>query len=146
MHKILALSTITGFLFLLTSITSIAFEDKKIDAKNFDDVITFSKSLSNTVVVTRGEKGAVAVNGDEIVECGVFKGANCRFICDYLKTIKGTVNILIKLIIAVSETDKATSPFANFVKTFDVTPPGAEAIIIKPKAISIDSLKTKIIR
>ena len=42
-----------------------------IDAKNFDDVITFSKSLSKTVVVTRGEKGAVAVNGDEVVECGI---------------------------------------------------------------------------
>ena len=45
-----------------------------IDAKNFDDVITFSKSLNKTVVVTRGEKGAVAVNGDEVVECGVKEG------------------------------------------------------------------------
>ena len=45
-----------------------------IDAKNFDDVITFSKSLSKTVVVTRGEKGAVAVNGDEVVECGIKEG------------------------------------------------------------------------
>jgi fructokinase len=45
-----------------------------IDAKNFDDVITFSKLLSKTVVVTRGEKGAVAVNGDEVVECGVKEG------------------------------------------------------------------------
>ena len=53
-----------------------------------------------------------------------------------LKTIKGTVNILTKLIIAVSETDKATSPFANLVSTLDVTPPGAAAIIITPKANS----------
>ena len=45
-----------------------------IDAKNFDDVITFSKSLNKTVVVTRGEKGAVAVNGDEVVECGIKEG------------------------------------------------------------------------
>ena len=45
-----------------------------IDAKNFDDVITFSKSLNKTVVVTRGEKGAAAVNGDEVVECGVKEG------------------------------------------------------------------------
>ncbi len=45
-----------------------------IDAKNFDDVITFSKSLSKTVVVTRGEKGAVAVNEDEVVECGIKEG------------------------------------------------------------------------
>ena len=45
-----------------------------IDAKNFDDVITFSKLLSKTVVVTRGEKGAVAINGDEVVECGIKEG------------------------------------------------------------------------
>ena len=44
-----------------------------IDAKNFDDVITFSKSLSKTVVVTRGEKGAVSINGNEITECGIKK-------------------------------------------------------------------------
>ena len=45
-----------------------------IDAKNFDDVITFSNSLGKTVVVTSGEKGAVAVNGDEVVECGIKEG------------------------------------------------------------------------
>ena len=46
------------------------------------------------------------------------------------------------LIIAVKEIDKATSPFANFVKTFDVIPPGAAAIIITPKAISGDVPKS----
>ncbi len=45
-----------------------------IDAKNFDEVITFSKSLEKIIVVTRGEKGAVAINGNEVVECGVKKG------------------------------------------------------------------------
>ena len=45
-----------------------------IDAKNFDEVIKFSKSLTKTVVVTRGEKGALAVNGDEVVECGIKEG------------------------------------------------------------------------
>ena len=49
--------------------------------------------------------------------------------------------MLIKLITAVSDTDNATSPFANFVKTFDVTPPGAAAIIMTPKASSIGVLK-----
>ena len=42
-----------------------------IDAKSFDDVITFSKSLGKTLVVTRGEKGAMATDGKEVVECGV---------------------------------------------------------------------------
>ncbi len=45
-----------------------------IDAKNFDEVITFSKSLKKIIVITRGEKGAVAINGNEVVECGVKKG------------------------------------------------------------------------
>ena len=56
-----------------------------------------------------------------------------------LKTIKGTVKIDSKLTIAVKLTDKATSPSANLVKIFDVTPPGDAAIIIAPKAISIGS-------
>ncbi len=42
-----------------------------IDAKSFDEVIDFSKSLGKIIVLTRGEKGAVAINGDEIVECGI---------------------------------------------------------------------------
>ena len=44
-----------------------------IDAKSFDEVINFSKSLSKIIVLTRGEKGAIAINGDEIVECGIKK-------------------------------------------------------------------------
>ncbi len=44
-----------------------------IEAKNFDEVINFSKQLNKLVIVTRGEKGAVAVNGDEIIECAVQK-------------------------------------------------------------------------
>ena len=40
--------------------------------------------------------------------------------------------MLIKLITAVSDIESATSPLANFVSTFDVTPPGAAAISITP--------------
>ena len=42
-----------------------------IDTKSFDEVINFSKSLGKIIVLTRGEKGAVAINGNEVVECGV---------------------------------------------------------------------------
>ena len=52
--------------------------------------------------------------------------------------------MLIKLITAVKEIDKATSPLANFVNTFDVTPPGAAAIIIKPTANGADKLILKL--
>ena len=44
-----------------------------IDAKNFKDVLDFSKMLKKLIVITRGEDGAVAVKGEEIIECGVQK-------------------------------------------------------------------------
>ena len=47
-----------------------------IGAKNFQEVINFSKKLNKLVVVTRGEKGAVAINGDEVVESNVQKNLN----------------------------------------------------------------------
>ena len=45
-----------------------------IDAKSFDEVINFSKSLGKMIVLTRGEKGAVAINKNEVVECGIRQG------------------------------------------------------------------------
>ncbi|WP_440908555.1 adenosine kinase [Candidatus Pelagibacter sp.] len=39
-----------------------------IEAKNFDEVIKFSKQLKKLIVITRGEKGAVSINGNEIIE------------------------------------------------------------------------------
>jgi fructokinase len=44
-----------------------------VDAKNFNEVVSFSKQLNKLVVVTRGEKGAVAVKGEEIFESDVIK-------------------------------------------------------------------------
>jgi sugar/nucleoside kinase (ribokinase family) len=44
-----------------------------IEAKNFREVVDFSKQLNKLMIVTRGEKGAVAVNGDEVVEIDVQK-------------------------------------------------------------------------
>jgi len=47
-----------------------------IDVKNFDEVISFSKNVGKLIVLTRGEKGSVAINGDEIIECGIQKNLN----------------------------------------------------------------------
>jgi fructokinase len=44
-----------------------------IEAKSFDEVINFSKQLNKLMVVTRGEKGAVAVKGNEVFESNVHK-------------------------------------------------------------------------
>ena len=44
-----------------------------IEAKNFDEVINFSKKLNKLVIVTRGEKGAVAIDGNKIFESDIQK-------------------------------------------------------------------------
>ena len=40
-----------------------------IDAKNFNEIITFGKQLGKIIVITRGEKGSVAISRDEVIEC-----------------------------------------------------------------------------
>jgi len=42
-----------------------------IEAKNFSEVINFSKQLEKLVVITRGEKGAVAIQSEEVIEHGI---------------------------------------------------------------------------
>ena len=49
-----------------------------IDAKNFSDVIDFGKNLKKLLVITRGDKGAISINGDEIVENGIEKNLNIK--------------------------------------------------------------------
>ena len=44
-----------------------------IEAKNFNEVINFTKQLKKLVVITRGEKGAIAIQGEEIIETGIQK-------------------------------------------------------------------------
>ena len=40
-----------------------------LNAKNFDEVISFAKDINKLIIITRGEKGALAVNNKEVVEC-----------------------------------------------------------------------------
>ena len=44
-----------------------------IDVKKFDDVINFAKKINKLVVITRGDKGAIAINKSEVVECAAKK-------------------------------------------------------------------------
>ena len=44
-----------------------------IEARDFQDVINFSKQLNKLIIITRGEKGAVAIQGQEIVETGIIQ-------------------------------------------------------------------------
>jgi fructokinase len=40
-----------------------------IDAKSFNEVISFGKQLGKLLVITRGEKGSIAIQKNEVVEC-----------------------------------------------------------------------------
>ena len=49
-----------------------------IDVKKFDDVIDFAKEINKLIVVTRGEKGAMAINKNEIIECSAKKSLKIK--------------------------------------------------------------------
>ena len=42
-----------------------------IEAKKFDEVINFSKQLKKLIVVTRGDKGAIAIKDEKVIETGI---------------------------------------------------------------------------
>jgi fructokinase len=66
------------FLNLIKNKLDITFANEQeiislIEAKNFNDVINFTKQLNKLVVITRGEKGAVAIKGEEVIETKIQK-------------------------------------------------------------------------
>ena len=63
-----------NFLDLVKNKLDITFANEQeirslIDAKNFDEVISFGKQLGKLLIITRGEKGSVAIKNNEIIEC-----------------------------------------------------------------------------
>ena len=68
----------THFLNLVKNKLDITFGNEQeitslIEANNFEEVINFSKQLNKLVIITRGEKGAIAVNGSEVIETNIQK-------------------------------------------------------------------------
>ena len=62
------------FLELVKSKLDITFANEQeimslINVKKFDEVINFAKELNKLIVVTRGDKGAIAISKNEVVEC-----------------------------------------------------------------------------
>ena len=62
------------FLDLVKNKLNITFANQQeisglIKAKDFNEIVTFSKQLKKLIVVTRGKDGAVAIEGDKVVEC-----------------------------------------------------------------------------
>ena len=73
----------THFLELVKNKLDITFSNEQeimslINVKRFDDVINFAKEINKLIVITRGDKGAVAVNKNEIVECPAKKNLNIK--------------------------------------------------------------------
>ena len=69
------------FLELVKNKIDITFSNEQeitslIDAKNFNEVINFSKKINKLIVITRGDKGAIAVNGEDVTECDIIKNLN----------------------------------------------------------------------
>ncbi len=73
----------THFLDLVKNKLDITFANEQemmslIDAKDFNDVIEFAKSLKKIIVITRGEKGAISIFGNEINENDVEKNLSIK--------------------------------------------------------------------
>ena len=71
----------TQFLELVKNKLDIIFANEQeilslIESNSFDEAVNFVKNLNKNVVITRGEKGAIAINKGEIVECAAKKNLN----------------------------------------------------------------------
>ena len=69
------------FLSLVKNKLDITFANEReimslIESKKIEDVINFSKEVGKLIVVTRGEKGAIAVEKGNVSECGAKKNLN----------------------------------------------------------------------
>jgi len=77
-----------------------------IEAKNFHEVIDFSKQINKLIVITRGEKGAVAIQGEEVTQADILKnlkildltGAGDLFAAGFLHGIINKMSIKESLI------------------------------------------------
>ena len=72
-----------NFLDLVKNKLDITFANEQemmslIDAENFNQVIDFGKSLKKHLVITRGEKGAVSIFDNEVIENDVFKNLEVK--------------------------------------------------------------------
>ena len=63
-----------NFLALVQNQLDVTFANEQeitslIDAKSFEEVIVFGRQLGKLLIITRGEKGSIAINKGEVIEC-----------------------------------------------------------------------------
>jgi len=96
----------SNFLDLVKNKLDIVFANEQeitslIDAKSFNDVVTFSKQMKKNVIITRGDKGAMSILNNELIECDAQKnldikdltGAGDLFAAGYLHGIINNFSI-----------------------------------------------------
>ena len=96
----------THFLELVINKLDIVFANEQeilslIESKSFKDAINFGKDLNKNIVITRGEKGAIAINNGEVTESVAKKnldiidltGAGDLFAAGYLHGIINNMSI-----------------------------------------------------
>ena len=49
-----------------------------IDANSFEEIVTFSKQIKKNIVITRGDKGAISILNNELIECEAQKNLNIK--------------------------------------------------------------------
>ena len=72
-----------------------------IEAKTFEEAISFSKEIKKNIIITRGEKGAVSINEDQVTEVSAqsnlkvkdLTGAGDLFAAGYLHGVINQLNV-----------------------------------------------------
>ena len=73
----------------------------QIEAKTFEEAISFSKEIKKNIIITRGEKGAVSINEDQVTEVSAqsnlkvkdLTGAGDLFAAGYLHGVINQLNV-----------------------------------------------------
>ena len=85
-----------------------------IDGKSIDEAISFAKNLNKSIIITRGEKGSIAINKEQIFECPAQKnlkikdltGAGDLFAAGYLHGIINNLGTMESLNLGTSMSSK----------------------------------------
>ena len=72
-----------------------------IDGKSFSEAISFAKEIKKNMIITRGEKGAISIKSNEIIECNSksnlkikdLTGAGDLFAAGYLHCLRNNLSV-----------------------------------------------------
>ena len=72
-----------NFLDLVESKVDIVFSNEQeflslINVKSIEEVVSFSKQLKKEIIITRGDKGAIAINNNKVFECSSKKNLKIK--------------------------------------------------------------------